>query len=261
MNLIKQKFPESLMMLLGATVLMFSGCQGSKMALESSTPLTVLSSGAIQKLEKNAFKYSEMSLKIKVDYNDGNLQQGFNMNIKMIRDSAIWASISAFGIEISRAYVTADSFKMIDRLRKQYVSGNLSELKQYTKQEFTLAQLQDLFIGNAFYPTGSYEQFNDELRNDHLKYQDSLLWNALILTEGFRIKTSELENAENTQNVVVDYDKFKKIKKSGSLATKLKLDLSGNGRKMELKMNYVTVSTDPVGNLNFTVPSKYAKGM
>jgi len=231
------------------------------MALESGKALTVLAPGAQQKLAKNAFDFTSVSLKIKASYKDGQVDQAFTMNVKMIRDSVIWTSVSAFGIEISRALITVDSFKLIDRLRKQYIAGDVSELKNYTKQEFSLKQLQDLLIGNALFTSDAYEKKNDDLRNDHLKYADSILWNTLILTEGFRIKSSELANDENTQKALVDYEKFRNIKKSGSLPTKLKLDMSGGGKKIELSMDYVTISIDPVENLSFIVPSKYAKRM
>ena len=240
---------------------LLTSCKGRKMALESNKALTELGVGVNQKMVKNSFDFDHISMKIKANYKEGNLNQSFTMHVKMIQDTAIWVSVSAFGIEVSRAMITQDSFKLIDRIRKRYVMGGVEELKRYTQHDFTLSQLQQLLVGNTLFDGDVYDKKHDDLREDHLVYSDSSLWNALILTEGFRLKSSELTNTENTQKALVDYEEYKRVKKAGSLPTKLEVGLDGDGRRMELTMNYVTVSLSHISKLSFTIPSKYAKSM
>lgn len=237
------------------------GCHSHKLALESSEQLKEFVSGTNQKMVKSDFNLDHVSLKIKTSYKEGNVEQSFTMNVKMIRDSVIWASITGFGIEVARVLITKDSFKMIDRLRRQYIIAGVNQLKKYTHQDFSLKQLQDVLIGNSLFDSDVYKVKHDDLRLDHLFFQDSTLWNSLLLTQGYRIKMTELSNAANTQKASVTYDVFKKIKKAGSLPTNLNVDILSETRKMLLQMEYVTVSVDPIDNLSFTIPEKYAKGM
>lgn len=247
--------------LIVVTIFTLTACRGNKMALESSVVLKEIPTTAVSKLSTNAFAFEQMSLKIKANYIESGNEIGFTINTKMIHDSVIWASVSAMGIEVSRALITKDSFKMIDRINRKYYLGSIEMLKNFTRQNFSLHQLQQLLVGNALFPSAGYSKQNDALRNDHLVYRDSSIVNLLILTEGFRIKKSDLTNASNSQQADVDYDAFERIKKNGTLPTNLAVNLNSNGRKASLNMTFVTVSVDPVGELSFSIPDKYVSGM
>jgi len=60
-------------------------------------------------------QYTTFNAKLDVDYEDGTGQQlNLNAQLRMYKDSLIWASITAIlGIEGLRAYITRDSVKVI----------------------------------------------------------------------------------------------------------------------------------------------------
>ncbi|MBI1307867.1 MAG: DUF4292 domain-containing protein [Bacteroidetes bacterium] len=236
-----------------------SGCKSRKLPIDSNVVLTQLPDGAEQKLAKSYFNLESLSLKIKATYTDGQSSQSFMMNAKMVKDSFLWVSITAFNIEVARALISSDSFKLINRLNKSYCTGDIDMLGNFTNQKFSLGQLQQLLIGNAIYSSQNYVKSHDELRNDFLNYSDSTFKNYLQLTEGYRIKKSELQSVGNNRDANVDYDQFVKVKKSGSLPSLVKLMFKDDDRKMELLMNYISISIDPIEQLSFTIPAKYEK--
>lgn len=243
-------------------VLLFnSGCGSQKKALESNIVLTSLTENAPDRLEKNLFDLDQLSLKIKTTYKDKSMQQSITINVKMIDDSLIWASVTAFNIEVARALITVDSFKLIDRINRKYYLGGINMMERYLKQSFTLSQLQDLFVGNAMYQSSGYQSTRDDVRLGHLLYSDSSVLNTLQLTEGFRVRYSVLKDPTNTREADVDYDNFQRIKKSGSLPTKVGIEITGDqSQKINLDMTYSSVSIDPIGPVSFSIPSKYEKG-
>jgi hypothetical protein len=229
--------------------------------LESSAQLNEFPLGSKQKVDKNAFDSEYLSVRVKADYSERGNTQSFTMNMKMVKDSALWVSISAFGLEAFRALITTDSFQLIDRLSRKYYVESIDYLERFTKQKFTLHQLQSVLLGNSIYPISEYSKENDELHNDHFVYNPGNIINLLTLTEGFRVKGSILTKTDDVQKIHTTYDEFNVIKKHGSIPTIVVLEASGEGRVINLNLNYVSINADKIDALPFTIPSKYNKGL
>lgn len=66
--------------------------------------------------------------RVSVQVKEGEDAVNFRANVRIKRDSAILASISAFaGIEIARVVLTRDSVKVLDRLNNSYFKGNYKQ--------------------------------------------------------------------------------------------------------------------------------------
>ncbi len=99
-------------------------------------------------VEVQNFDYQYLQIKGKVQYETSSDKQEAQVNIRMKRDSIIWASVSKVGFEGVRAVITRDTVVLLDRLHKSYFAGNFKSLKRRYRVPVTFDQLQAALVGN-----------------------------------------------------------------------------------------------------------------
>ena len=85
----------------------------------------------------------------------------------MIKDSAIWISLSAsiFNIEVYRVLITKDSVILLNKQEKEVQYRSLDYLQEVTEIPFDYKTLQDLLVGNpVFFDSNiiSYKKTDDQ---------------------------------------------------------------------------------------------------
>jgi hypothetical protein len=240
------------------TMVNLSSCKSRKPTKGCAEILEKYPDNVLSQVTKNMVNFDYLSLRIKANYNDGDNSTSFGMNVKMQKDSFLWASITAV-IEVARAHITSDSFTLIDRLNKKYYTGSIQDLKQFTGQEMTLGQLQALFIGNPLYAVDLFQKSNDDLRNDFLQHKSSGIINRVQLSGCFRSLETEFQSDVNQNAVNIDYSNFTKETDLGMVPNKVNVDASGDGKKFNLQMEYSSISPSEFEPIQFVVPSKYEK--
>lgn len=239
--------------------LAFSGCKLQKVSENCAVTLDKLPRNVQTDMAENLVSFTDLSMRIKADYKEGENKQGFAMNVKMKRDSFVWASVSVM-IEAARAFITPDSFVLLDRINRKYYKGAITDLKRFTGQELTLRQLQDLLVGNPVFLIDMFQKKNDELRNDYLQHQSSGVINNVQVSGCYRTTVSEFSSIASTSKFKVEYKGFQKEKGLGIMPHLLDVTASGKGKTYNLLMEYGSISTEPIPSLTVTIPSKYEKG-
>jgi hypothetical protein len=93
--------------------------------------------------------YETFSSKVKMHIDIGEQKQNFTANFRLQKNKIIWASITAFGIEVARAIITPDSVKAIERFNKKAFLYGYKEIEKIINLEVDFNTLQNLIIGNA----------------------------------------------------------------------------------------------------------------
>jgi hypothetical protein len=235
------------------------GCKNKK-GNTKTEQLREFSLGTKAKVKKSQFDYDYASLKVKSNFKSATQNTSFIMNIKMEKDSFIWVSVSAFGLEVGRGYITPDSFKMFNRMNKTYCVQSIDYLSNFTKQNFTLRQLQDLFVGNALYDVEQYEKSNNEVLNDYYTHKQEGVEHRFTVNDLFRPMWGMLKDDVAKQSLQVTYSNFSKVKRKGYLPTDLDIEAKANSQKIEITLNYASVNIEPIAPITFNIPKKYKAG-
>ncbi len=233
-------------------------CKSRKRVTDCSVVQINLAKNATELLEESQLNFDDLTLRIKANYKSGSTNQGFAMNLKMKKDSFVFVSIQVM-IEAARAYITKDSFTVLDRIGKKYYQGAISDLSQFTGQELTLTQLQNVIVGNPMYAASLFALRNDELRNDFLQHNSNGLNNNIHLSGCYKLLESEFKSVQSTSSATIRYSNFAKIKDLGFMPQLLQFDGTSKGKDIQMTMEYTSVITDPITPFVFKVPSKYEK--
>lgn len=92
--------------------------------------------------------YEYLSAKARVSAKLGDNTQSITVNFRMQKDQNIWASVSAFSIEVARILMTPDSISILNRFKNEYSTQPFSYLSEFTEAEITFDQLQAILLGD-----------------------------------------------------------------------------------------------------------------
>jgi len=236
-----------------------------------------------KEIEENAFVYNSLLIK-KLDCNvdfKGN-KISFKGSCFIKRDSQIVISIvPLMGIELFKVSITPDGYTIIDRTKKQVISGNLSDLKNKYQLDFTYSDIQNI-LTNAFFGVQCEDQdikecFKKFKTGDNNKQyylrsfrerklekleksnaQSFLFFEYLIDPILFRICHVSIREMSDDAKVEVNYSNFSKQE---NIVFPHKICVSGkkNNETFEFLISLDQIEKDTKNEIGFKIPEKYTK--
>ena len=106
--------------------------------------------------------FKTFSAKIKVDIEDSKGKQpDLVAVIRMIKDSAIWISLSAsiLNVEVYRVLITKDSVILLNKLEREVQYRTLDYLQEVADIPIDFKTLQDLIVGNPVFYNDSIKSY------------------------------------------------------------------------------------------------------
>ncbi|NVO30206.1 DUF4292 domain-containing protein [Hymenobacter lapidiphilus] len=202
-----------------------------------------------------------MTAKGKAQFGD----QTANVNLRMRKDSAIWLSASLLGIEGGRLYITRDSVQVIDKLRREYYSGDFAYLSQRLNVPVTFDMLQALLLGNYLAPISPNTQpaITTEGTVQRVRYEQAglLIMQLVDLAQG-RPRQLLVQDSVQANQVTVDYADFRQLESNPQpFAFETQVQVQQRQQPPTLvTLTYRAVDLDK-GRLQFpfSVPKGYAR--
>jgi hypothetical protein len=144
--MMKLRFGFVLVLLIGTLL----ACKAKKPVAETHTPeFSKRTQQVLEKMDSVAFVPENVSYKSNVKVSSGNKTNSFKATIRIQKDSLIWMSIVAFGMEGARLLATPDSFFIINRIDKKNYSGNYAYLEEQLQIDMDFQTLQSILLANA----------------------------------------------------------------------------------------------------------------
>jgi len=245
---------------------------------EKATPIIDHKSSTYlsKKMLDNQFNYKWLNSKFSVTTNVDGKTNSFSASVRSRKDSALWISLSMFGLEGARLLATCDSVKFVDRINSKYFKGDYSYLSQILNTEIDFEMLQAVLIGNSveFYSEDDklrtyIENGNQVLSTIRKRKIKKVIINATseqnILKElvqriwldasTYRVKKNVINDFNTSRTFEGNYGNFQLV---DSLLFPFEAEFSIQAqRTMKVSINYSKVEINNVQSLPFSIPSKY----
>lgn len=261
----RQTIIKALVMM--ATPLLFSSCKTVSSMFKHKKPVvttvvpvskdSLQQRAFLQKITDNAQYVGTITSKIKFNVEVGNQSITLTGNLRMKRDDVIQLQLMAFGfVEAGRLEFTKDYVMVIDRINKQYIKANYSDLAFLKSCELNFYSFQSLFWNELFQP--GYNKLTDEsLRN----YSATLGGEDIIITlvrglmnykwladsQSKRINMAYIvyNGASGKTQLRWDYDDFKEMG-SKMFPNQMGVDFTSGSKEVKVTMvlNYISHDTD-----------------
>jgi len=206
-------------------------------------------------------EYETISLKSKMRYIQAGKKQSFNANFKLSRDSAIWVSINAMGLEVARAYITPVRVQAIDRINKIHFDYSYNDIQKLINIDVDFNTLQEIIVGNPVAFSGDVYSLdrvggimNIDIRGpefiNKLTYQKSDSTLRQMQLQVFRGNY-----VSNILGMLSDYTKEERR----LLPSRRVYNIEDSKAKLSLEMDIQKVKFNEQFRMPFSVPSSYEK--
>jgi len=216
----------------------------------------------LQKVQKNRIEFNTFSAKIRVDYtNSKGKQPDFIANVRMLKDSLIWISLSNdIGIEGIRVLITKDSIKILDKLANTYQVRPLDHIQEVSQIPFAFSDLQNLLLGNPlFFNKDSIISFSHEANGYTLLSIDPQFKNRLSIGDGFLVEKSKLDDNDPVMNRTCDLIYTDYENKSGVMFSAFREISIIQQNKLEVQLKFKDYKFNEELSFPFTIPKKFKR--
>jgi hypothetical protein len=199
------------------------------------------------------------SVKSKMHYEGAGKSYDFVANIRMRKDSLIWISVNVAGIlQVARAIITPDSFKVILYTEKEAFVGPISKANDFLPAGLNFYSLQNLLLGNPILNNANTTSVSDVAPNwivrfEHENYIEQLQFNKVDSTlMNTQLITQGVANKALTQSLS-NFELFNNLK----IATERKLNILNDSITLVVDMSYSNVAIDNELSYPFSIPQNY----
>lgn len=214
-------------------------------------------------LQSRRIQYTTFNAKLDVDYEDGTGQQlNLNAQLRMYKDSLIWASITAIlGIEGLRAYITKDSVKILDKQNKVYIARSVAYLTEVTALPLDLTSLQDLLIGNPVFLDTTLQAYSKG--NGTISLQGVNTFFRLLFTIAEQEKvllSTKLDDLDLTRNRTSFLGYAEYDNRSGINFSQRRNIAVSEKKKLNVELRFKQFAFNETLSFPFSIPKNYRRG-
>ena len=221
-----------------------------------------MANDVLANVEKKYISFNTFSAKIKVDYsNSKGRQPDFVANVRMLKDSVIWISLSNdIGIEGIRVLITKDSIKMLDKLANTYQVRPLSHIQELAQIPFTFSDLQNILVGNPiFFSKDSITSYSNSSNGYSILSYTTLFKNLLTIAADYSVTKSKLDDNDPTLNRTCDliYNDYEN--KTGMFFSTQRQITISQRNKLEVQLRFKDYKFNEELTYPFSVPKKFKR--
>lgn len=232
-----------------------------KSSVENIVDPDISEAVVLDKINSTQIDYTTFSAKIKVDVvtKDGK-QPELTAVVRMVKDSAIWVSLSAtlLKIEVYRVLVKPDEVILLNKQDKVVQYRTLEYLQEITNLPLDFQTLQNLLIGNVVYFQGPLHSFKKQGKELLLTSVDDVFKHLLVIDgKTYEKIHSKLDDVieERNRTASIAYSEYEKIS-SFRFPTYRHITVAEK-EKINIKMKYKQVEFNKELSVNFNIPRNY----
>lgn len=234
------------------------GSEGRLPKVEDAELLATLDSLSNQEFQ---FFYSKLS----TNYQDSARNVSFKTSIRMVRDSAMGATISYANIPVISAVVSVDSVKMTDKQKQCYTLQSIDFIKESFGVNFSHRNMEELIMGFpiAYDKNAKYERIEDPfayILSTELK-KDGDKGDALKVFYQFNkalneLKSTRIESSADNTIVKIDY-LTRQLIDGYSVPLTVKIVITTPKQEIVIDLEYNKPRVNEREQIHFVIPESY----
>jgi hypothetical protein len=194
--------------------------------------------------------------------------------VRMVPDSAIWLSVTAYSVEVARVLATPDSLKFLSKTDKKYYTGGYDFISNKLGVKLSFNEMQALLLGQSIGIEGEeIQKRNDRnfyvlsnLKKSQLRRVDNgrpvnvgseIAYANWINSATYRTEQVAMTDLNNQHTARINYVEFEKNEDFHILMQMQMHIIAGKEIKVEAHNSKVEVN-EPL-RMPFRISSKYEK--
>ncbi|MBK8611525.1 MAG: DUF4292 domain-containing protein [Chitinophagaceae bacterium] len=221
----------------------------------------IMIQNTIENLRSNYIDFKTFNAKIKAEYQDNKGKQpDVTAIVRIIKDSAIWISLSAtfLNIEIYRVLITRDSVVLMNKQVKEVQYRSLDYLQEVTEIPFDFQTLQDLLVGNPIFIDSNIVYYKKTESQILFSMVGVYFKHLLTLSaDHYLLRHSKLDDVDVSRSRTADLTYADYENKTGiNFSTYREITVSEKNR-LDIRLNFKQYEFNKELSVSFNIPKNY----
>jgi hypothetical protein len=214
----------------------------------------------INKVAFNQTGYKTLSVRTKLTWDDGNSEQDFQGNFRMLKDSLVWISMTgSVGVEGARILITPDTFRIMNKMQNEYAVRDFNFVGSWLLFPVNFKMLQQIVAAEKI---DIQEKVSTAVYQDSMfiiySENDKLLEKVWVNTGNYTIAKLLLRDKLLKQEMTLTFEDYKDL--NGKPFSYMRtIDVDRDGVKLKLTMNVVKARMNENLSYPFEVGEKYKR--
>jgi len=244
-------------MLIMAAVLLVVSCKSKKLATDGSLDSALSTKAIIKNHYANTLDFKTLRGKMKIDYTDGDMSQGFSVSLRMEKDKAIWISAT---LGIVKAYITPDRVTFYNRLENEYFDGDFTYLSNLLGVELDFEKVQNLLLGNALFDLRKekYDASISEMNYELAPRNPRDLFQTLFRIEptNFKMNLQQLSQPLKKRLLEVEYKNYQEVQ-NRILPNDIEIVATQRSQRSLIDITYKNIEFNKPIKFPYKIPSGF----
>ena len=218
---------------------------------------------SLEAFKSHYIDFKTFSAKIKVEVSDNKGKQpDITAVVRIIKDSAIWMSLSAtfLNIEVYRVLITKDSVILLNKQAKEVQYRSLDYLQEVTEIPFDYKTVQNLIVGNPVFYNDKINSYKQDDRFILISSVGEYFKNLLTLSLDKKLLLhSKMDDVDRARNRTADitYDDYEN--KNGVYFSTGRQISASEKNKIDISLNFKQYEFNKDLSVAFTIPKNYKR--
>ena len=217
----------------------------------------------LEKFKSHHIDFQTFSAKIKVEVSDKNGKQpDITAVVRIIKDSAIWMSLSAtfLNIEVYRVLITRDSVILLNKQAKEVQYRSLDYLQEVTEIPFDFETVQQLLIGNPIFYTDSIISYKQDDRFVLLTTIGTHFKNLITLSLDEKLLLhSKMDDVNTSRSRTADITYNDHQNRNGVFFAAKRHITASEKNKIDIDLDFKQYEFNKELSVGLTVPKNYKR--
>jgi len=245
---------RSSQVLIYIVAILFVSCSGTKNISQKKAK----EEKWVQQVLGNRLEYDFFSAKAKVRFESPDQNIGFNVQMKIKKDSLIWMKVQKLSIEGMRVQISKEKIQVLNRQENQYLLEDFKSIQSKLPLSVNYQDIEDLIIGNPLDKNLDFVTTKSENK--------ILMEAALPLSQGkgnIKIWLNEQKQIEKMSAVVDSnslealYGDYRLVNESQMIPFEKSIQIDGPQGLMRFQISFTKVDLNQPEEMIFEIPEHY----
>jgi hypothetical protein len=243
-------------------MIVLTSCKTKKNMIDANAIAKEISPKKVAKKHIAAnFDKKTVDSKLKVNFNNGKINQSLTVNLQIDKDKVIYLKGTKF-ITVFKAKITPTSVSYYSPFAKNYFEGDFSMIKKLLGVEINFDQLQNLFLGQSLLNVKEEDQFVEIVNNRYLlsPEKQAELFDIFftINPSHFKLDEQSIVNVARNLRLDVKYPSYNLIDKV-VFPSEINIKAKKLGSFTDIDIIYKSVEFNTDLKMNFDIPNGYKR--
>ncbi len=225
-------------------------------------------------LEAKFPNLSTFSAKISTDVSFRNEKESFKINLKVVHDSAIYATISKVNFIGAKILITPDSVKIMNKMDRCYIHESISHIKKKFNVDLNYVMLESMLLGQPlgydknerykllpdsnYYILSSHSEKQIEKAFEKLprKEEKQYIQKYFVDPSNCTVYKTEITSLADSSFLKITNEKYKEI---GAFLFPEKVDIYATTPRdtVTMELNFNNRDINQKERFNYRIPDRY----